>query len=195
MMRVTTLAGFLAVALLVSVSAGLSMWFIIPRPEARFAALSSSEKDRMIEEVVSRLEAQGYLSEIGGFGEVKDGFHILFYHEADTQVLAIVREVIGDLPLEIETNMLGSPEAWTKYAALSDSERKRIVEEVLQELRTRGYMVDQGGTVEKFEYKPYGFRMTVRYGLNPEVMAIVEKHIKDLPLVVVDLILGRTTKP
>lgn len=199
MMRVIAFAA----VLLVSVSAGL-YWYTVSSssPEARFVAMSGPEKERMVNEVISRLKAQGYLARIAGFGHMEEGFEILFYNEVDPQVLAIVRDIIGDLPLKIEENARSytswyesSPSGEARYVALSDSDRERIVEKVLQELRVRGYTVNQGGSVENFEYRSYGFRITFRYGVDPEVMAIVRKHINGLPLEVVDLILSKPVKP
>ena len=84
-----------------------------------------------------------------------------------------------------------SPEA--RYAALSDSEQERIVEEVLKELGARGYTVGPFEAVDSFEHSSDRFKVTFTYGVDPAAMAIVRKHVDDLPLEVVDLLLLRIT--
>lgn len=73
-------------------------------PGERYAALSYLEREAVVVEVVRRLRGEGYFEKIVGFGYSERGFEVLFEDEADPRVLTIVREVIGDLPLDILEN-------------------------------------------------------------------------------------------
>ena len=72
--------------------------------ENKYATLSDQEKQRIVDEVWSRLEAQGYTEQIVGWGYTDEGFEVLFKGKADPDALSIIREVIGDLPLKIYEN-------------------------------------------------------------------------------------------
>jgi len=72
--------------------------------ENKYAALSDQEKQRIVDEVWSRLESQGYTEQIVGWGYTDEGFEVLFKGKADPNVLSIIREVIRDLPLKIHEN-------------------------------------------------------------------------------------------
>ena len=73
-------------------------------PGERYAALSYLEREAVVAEVVRRLKGQGCFDRIVGFGYTGKGFEVLFEDEVDPQVLTIIREVIGDLPLDILEN-------------------------------------------------------------------------------------------
>jgi len=82
----------------------LSIVFVTsPRASGKekYATLSDQEKQQIVDEVWSRLEAQGYTEQIVGWGYTDEGFVILFKGKADSNVLSIIREVIEDLPLKI----------------------------------------------------------------------------------------------
>ena len=83
----------------------VAAWILALSPEARYAALSNSERQRMVDEVVQRLEAQGLYPKITGFEFTGTGLEILFENKTDPQALAIVREVIEYLPLEVHENV------------------------------------------------------------------------------------------
>jgi len=72
--------------------------------EKSFHSLSEADKQRLVDAVTSRLEGHGLFDEIVGFGYTKDGFEILFKEKADPQIIAIVREFIGELPLSVIEN-------------------------------------------------------------------------------------------
>ena len=72
--------------------------------ENRYVTLSDQEKQRIVDEVWSRLKAQGYTEQIVGFGYTDEGFEVLFRGKADPNALSIIREIIGDLPLKIYEN-------------------------------------------------------------------------------------------
>lgn len=73
-------------------------------PGERYARLSYLERDWIVDEVVRRLRVEGYYRKIVGFGYGKNGFAVDFEDEADPRVLAIITEVIDDLPLEVHEN-------------------------------------------------------------------------------------------
>jgi len=71
----------------------------------RYAGLSYSQRECLVNEVVRRSAVKGYLQKVVGFVYTEKGFHALFEDEADPRVLAIIREVIDDLPLEVSENV------------------------------------------------------------------------------------------
>lgn len=73
-------------------------------PGERYAALSYLEREAVVGEVVRRLKGEGCLEKIVGFGYTEKGFDVVFDDEADPRVVTIIREVIGDLPLDIVEN-------------------------------------------------------------------------------------------
>jgi|GEM_PF-4274084 len=72
--------------------------------ENKYATLSDQEKQRIVDEVWSRLEAQNYTGQIIGWGYTDEGFEVLFKGKADPNIISIIREIIGDLPLKIYEN-------------------------------------------------------------------------------------------
>ena len=72
--------------------------------EKSFHSLSEADKQRFVDAVTSRLEDRGLMDKIVGFGWTKDGFEILFKEKSDPQIIAIVREVIEELPLNVIEN-------------------------------------------------------------------------------------------
>ena len=87
--------------------ASLSIIFVMnPRTssEEKYAALSDQEKQRIVDEVWSRLGTRNYTEQILGWGYTDEGFEVLFKGKADPNVISIIREVIGDLPLKIYEN-------------------------------------------------------------------------------------------
>ena len=93
-----------AVLLVASLSVVLVAGIMQPPGEDKYAALSDQEKQRIVDEVWSRLKAQGYTEQIVGWGYTDEGFEVLFRGKADPNVISIIREVIGDLPLKIYEN-------------------------------------------------------------------------------------------
>ena len=73
-------------------------------PGETYAALSYLEREAVVAEVVRRLRGEGYFEKVVGFGYTEKGFEVLFEDEADPRVLTIIREVTGDLPLDILEN-------------------------------------------------------------------------------------------
>ena len=87
--------------------ASLSIIFVMsPRTsgEEKYATLTDQEKQRIVDEVWSRLAAQNYTEQIVGWGYTDEGFEVLFKGKADPNVISIIREVIDDLPLKIHEN-------------------------------------------------------------------------------------------
>ena len=72
--------------------------------ENRYVSLSDQEKQRIVDEVWSRLAAQNYTERIVGWGYTDEGFEVLFKGRADPNIISIIREIIGDLPLKIYEN-------------------------------------------------------------------------------------------
>jgi len=93
-----------AVLLVVSLSVVLVAGIMQPPGEDKYAALSDQEKQRIVDEVWSRLAAQNYTEQIVGWGYTDEGFEVLFKGKADPNVISIIREVIDDLPLKIHEN-------------------------------------------------------------------------------------------
>ena len=93
-----------ATLLLVSLSTIFTMNILHTSGEERYITMSDQEKQQIVDEIWSRLAAQGYTEEVIGFGYTDEGFEVLFKSEADPNVLAIIREVVGDLPLKIYEN-------------------------------------------------------------------------------------------
>jgi len=107
--------------------------FFVEKPleqmgEKSFQSLSEADKQRLVDAVTSRLEDRGLMDKIVGFGWTKDGFEILFKDKSDPQIIAIVREVIEELPLDVIENATCEPippititpsptptEEWTPY--------------------------------------------------------------------------------
>ena len=101
--KIVLMATSVAILLLAS----LSIIFVInPRTsgEEKYATLSDQEKQRIVDEVRSRLESQGYTEQIVGWGYTDESFEVLFKGKADSKIISIIREVIGDLPLKIYEN-------------------------------------------------------------------------------------------
>jgi len=93
-----------AVLLVASLSVVLVAGVMQPPGEDKYAALSDQEKQRIVDEVWSRLAAQNYTEQIVGWGYTDEGFEVLFKGKADPNVISIIREVIDDLPLKIHEN-------------------------------------------------------------------------------------------
>jgi len=93
-----------AVLLVASLSVVLVAGVMQPPGEDKYAALSDQEKQRIVDEVWSRLAAQNYTEQIVGWGYTDEGFEVLFKGKADPNVISIMREVIDDLPLKIHEN-------------------------------------------------------------------------------------------
>ena len=93
-----------ATLLLVSLSTIFTMNILHTSGEERYMTLSDQEKQQIVDEIWSRLAAQGYTEEVIGFGYMDEGFEVLFKSEANPNVLAIICEVVGDLPLKIYEN-------------------------------------------------------------------------------------------